>query len=382
MSGVNKKILLLGGTGTMGAYLVELLSQQTDVQVDVTSRSIRESKGNIRYIQGNALDNSFLQKLLLNHYDAIVDFMVYKTEVFERRCKMLLDATDQFVYISSARVYADDGKGLTENSPRLLDVCKDADFLKTDNYALAKARQEDILRAQGTDGYTIIRPYLTYSNIRFQMGHLEKEGWLYRAMKGHTVVFPSELLDKKTTLTHGRDVARGICSIIGKNECLGKVYNIVSPQAYTWKEVIEMYQKIIFEETGKVFKIDYTQGQPVDLINTPDYLIEYDRTYNRFFNIEQMKGFVSADNFYSLEEGLRECLHIFLKEPKWKFSNQQWKLEVLRDKFTGEKADKNDFPSTEDYKIYSIYWASPRVGQLLIFIKEAVSRVYCKFFIR
>ena len=49
--------------------------------------------------------------------------------------------------------------------------------------------------------WTIIRPYKTYNNNRLQLGMYEKEEWLYRLMMGKTLVFPTELKKRKTTLT-------------------------------------------------------------------------------------------------------------------------------------------------------------------------------------
>ena len=69
------KILILGGTGAMGVYLVpELLNMGHDVYV--TSRSERAS-GNekLHYIQGDAHNNTFITRLLEDKYDASGEFM-------------------------------------------------------------------------------------------------------------------------------------------------------------------------------------------------------------------------------------------------------------------------------------------------------------------
>ena len=141
-------ILVLGGTGAMGVHLVELLSQRGDA-VWVTSRRERPSRKNVTYVRGDAHDNDFLQTLLVGRrWDAIVDFMVYRTGEFRHRMPQLLAATAQYVFLSSSRVYADSAEPITEDSPRLLDVSTDATYLKTDEYALAKARQENALREE------------------------------------------------------------------------------------------------------------------------------------------------------------------------------------------------------------------------------------------
>ena len=52
------EILILGGTGAMGVPLVKLLAK--DNKLFVTTRSQKENKGNITYIQGNAKDREYL----------------------------------------------------------------------------------------------------------------------------------------------------------------------------------------------------------------------------------------------------------------------------------------------------------------------------------
>ncbi|MCC8192298.1 MAG: NAD-dependent epimerase/dehydratase family protein [Ruminococcus sp.] len=76
------KVLLLGGTGAMGAYLAEILAKRGD-DVFVTSRSDRKASQGITYIKGNAHNVEFLKGVISEHYDVIVDFMAYNTVEFK-----------------------------------------------------------------------------------------------------------------------------------------------------------------------------------------------------------------------------------------------------------------------------------------------------------
>lgn len=274
------KILILGGTGAMGVHLVEILSGRGD-EVFVTSRRARPSHDNITYIQGDAHDDGFLESLLSGRrWDAIIDFMVYATGEFRRRAPLLLDATAQYVFLSSARVYADSDAPITEESPRLLDVSQDREYLATDEYALAKARQEDILRAEcGKGNWTIVRPYITYSEIRLQLGVLEKEAWLARALHGQTVVFSKDIADKMTTLTYGYDVARGIAALIGREKALGEAFHITCDRPIRWREVLNLYIEVLERKTRQRPKVLLTDTAPHI---TPQ--VKYDRYYNREFD--------------------------------------------------------------------------------------------------
>lgn len=185
----------------MGVYLLERL-KQTEHEVYVTSRSGHPDEGNIHYIEGNAKDDDFLLPLLANGYDCIIDFMVYSTFEFVDRYKQLLAAAKQYIFLSSYRVYADNGlEPITEESPLLLDVVKDAKYRKTDEYALTKARQEKLLRESGSGNYTIVRPSVTFSKLRFQLGTLEAGVLIHRMLQKRPVVFARDILKKQAAFS-------------------------------------------------------------------------------------------------------------------------------------------------------------------------------------
>lgn len=218
-------ILILGGTGAMGKPLVDILAEKKDAYIYVTTRSKRENRGNIKYIIGNARDDEFMKHILkIRDWDVIIDFMAYSTKEFERRYVSFLENCKQYVFISSCRVYAKSDAPITEKTDRLLDVCKDDIYLNTDEYALSKARQENLLFESRKKNFTIIRPSITYNSHRLQLGVLEKEHWLYRAMHGRTIVFSKDIADKLTAMTTGYDVALAMSNVIGEETALGEVF--------------------------------------------------------------------------------------------------------------------------------------------------------------
>lgn len=335
------KVLVLGGTGAMGVHLVQLLSDN-GIDTVVTSRGYRCSKGNVRYIQGSALDERFLRTVLQEHWNVIVDFMVYTTSVFEKRAETLLAATDQYVFLSSARVYADSEKPIAETSPRLLDVSQDAEFLATDEYSLAKARQEDVLKRSGKTNWTIIRPYITYSENRLQLGVLEKEEWLYRAIHGRTIVFSSEINEKLTTLSYGLDIARGILSIIGDLRAFGETFHITTRKAVKWGDVLTIYLNVLEKHLGRRPKVLLQDLSQFMEWKSAKYQIEYDRLFDREFDDSKMLNHIDTHSFLEIESGLERCLKSFLKNPK--FNNINWNAEALKDRQVKECALLKEIP--------------------------------------
>lgn len=319
----------------MGAHLVQILADRGD-KVSVTTRSPRQSSANIAYIQGNAKEDSFLAPLLARKWDAIVDFMVYTTPVFEQRAPKFLAATDQYIFLSSARVYADSNRPISEESPRLLDSSDDAKFLATDEYSLAKARQENILHQSGCKNWTIIRPYITYSEQRLQLGILEKEEWLYRALRGRTIVFSEDIASRFTSLTYGLDVAGAMAAIIGEPHALGEAYHITQRDAATWRHVLGLYLAVLEKHLGKRPKVlllglcDFSRCKPAE------YRIKYDRLFNRTFDSSKIAEFIDLQGFRSLEQGLTRCLEEFLEKPD--FLVIDWRAEAIKDRYSGEMA--------------------------------------------
>ena len=166
----------------------------------------RKQERNITYIVGDAHDIDFYASLLNErYYKAIIDFMTYTTSDFRIRHEILLGATDQYFFLSSSRVYADDSIITRRFTIQYLDTVEDKKYLKTDEYALCKARQEAILKRSGQKNFTIIRPYITYSENRLQLGVFDKDTFIYRALKGRPIVVSDDIMQHITTLTYGYD---------------------------------------------------------------------------------------------------------------------------------------------------------------------------------
>lgn len=238
------KVLVLGGTGAMGKYCVpELL--RLGHRVDVAALDALESNNpNLRYIVGNVKQDGVTEKLLKEgNYDAVIDFMTYGTKEFENTYKLFLDNTKHYIFISSCRVFAD-CPPITEKSPRLLDVCTDPEFMATDDYALYKAREEDMLRNSGKKNWTICRPATTFSTGRYQLVTLEAPQFIHRMKMGKAVVLPKEAMDKEATLGWGGDVGVMIARLVLNDEAFGEDFNVATGEYHTWREIAAMYTEL------------------------------------------------------------------------------------------------------------------------------------------
>lgn len=347
------KILILGGTGAMGKHLVNLLALQNDVEIWVTSRRIRSNRINVFYIQGNAHDLTFLSSLLTRRFDIVIDFMSYSMSEFRERLLYLLSSCGHYFFLSSSRVYADSESPLTEDSPRLLDVSTDSVYLSSEEYSLTKARQENLLYESGYSNWTIIRPYITYSESRLQLGVQEMENWLYRALCGRTIVFSKDIAKKMTTLTYGLDVARGMAALVGKEEAKGESFHIITSESIQWNGVLEIYLDVLEQHIGIRPKVIMTEkSYKLDFL-ARKYQVIYDRLYNRCFDNSKIARFIDVNTFQSPINGLRSCLATFLNKPKFRAIN--FGDEAIFDRIAGERTSWSEIPTLKQKVKYGLY---------------------------
>ena len=304
------RVLLLGGTGAMGVNLASRLAAR-GADVVVTSRRARESTDpRISFLRGDAHDEAFVDEALGEGWDAVVDFMVRPTAEFEAVFPKFLASCEQYVFVSSYRVYAD-SPVITEGSPRLLDVVDDPAYLGTDEYALSKARCEDLLRSCGCGNWTIVRPAVTYDGSgRFQLGVLEAGDWLWRALNGVPVPFPRDMLGKQATMSWGGDVAEMIARLMGSDAALGEAFTVSTAEHRSWREVADIYREVV----------PSLELAPCDLesfieVRGGEYQIRYDRMFDRVVDNSKVLAVtgLAQGELTTLEEGLTGQLRAFLE---------------------------------------------------------------------
>ena len=356
-----KKVLVFGGTGAMGVYLLPELVKLC-YTVHCTSRTQRNNREGITFILGDAKNKNWLKEVLIQtQYDAIIDFMIYDKENFHELSELYLNATDHYIFLSSYRVYAD-SKILTEESPRLLNVSLDSKYLRTNEYALCKARQEDILRSNRQKNWTIVRPTITFSKERFQLATYEAGTLLHRVKHELPIVLPKELLETETTLTYGGDAAKMISRLVLNEKAFSEVFNVSTSEHHTWEYVSSLYKKAIELETRVCTMKQYEK------IHQGHYAqLRYDRMYNRIIDNRKVLAVTGLT-----EEDLTP-LAVALPRELEPFPYIRYKVNITQClKLDALLGTKTPLPSGVGSinKIYYIFATTPGLKQILWIIKK------------
>lgn len=316
---MNKKILVVGGTGAMGVYLVpELLKMGYIVDVLAWDAGVSNNQ-NLRYIQGNAKDYAIVEKILKQEYAAVVDFMIYYTsDEYEHFLTLYLQHTEHYIFLSSYRVYADKEHPIKETSPRILDVTNDEKLLNSGDYCIYKAQTEDFLASSDFTNWTIVRPAITYSKHRFQLITMEYELVLRRMQEKKTLVLPEPAMKKQATMSWAGDVARMLARLVLNKQAYQEIYSVCTSEHHTWEEVAQIYQRI----GGLTYCTTDTDSflniiAPENIHAKQQLLLDryYDRIMDnsKILNITGMK----QSELMPLEQGLSRELAAFPRNYAW-----------------------------------------------------------------
>ena len=280
-----KKVLVLGATGAMGQYLVPRLASM-GYRVDAVALvDPKEPVPGVSYLKANVKEPGVLQKLLENRYDGIVDFMIYSSWELPGRLACFVDHTDHYIYLSSYRIYDNKEHPIRESSPRLIDASENIVLRNSDDYSIYKARGENILRSFSRKNWTIIRPAITYSLMRYQLVTLEAPNTVGRARAGKAVVVPEQAKNVQATMSWAGDVARMIAGLLFLDQARGETYTVSTSEHRTWGEIADYYKEICNLQSIWVDKEEY-----ISILNSDPYSfgarwqLEYDRLFDRIID--------------------------------------------------------------------------------------------------
>lgn len=313
-----KRVLVIGGTGVMGSYLVPKLLER-GFRVDAaTLDNVTSVNPNLTYYQNNFLDYHVIRRFLNGrHYDAIIDFMTYSTAQYAERYELLLSSAEHFIFVSSYRVYTDLDVPTRENSPRLLDVTTDTEFLSSDDYSLFKAREENILRSSKFTNWTIVRPSITYSSNRIAFVTLELPLMLRRSEAGKPIYIPHEAWDVEATCTWAGDTAEMIARLLFREEAMCEAYSVCTAEHQTWGTIAGYYKDLIGADIRTIPVEDYLQFFGNTL--TARVQLYYDRCLQRVMDNSKVLQVTSMkqSEFTSVYDGISRMLQQIPKEKVW-----------------------------------------------------------------
>jgi len=316
-----KHALLVGGGGTLGLYTAEELLK-LGYRVDIICLENHTSDNpNLKFITASVTDQLLTGLFSEVHYDTVIDFIWYPhlEDWASGRNELLLNNTDQLIFLSSYRVYADKQHPITESAPRWLDVSKEPMLVNEETYAYPKCRCEDWLRASAHKNWTIVRPLISFSHYRLDLVTVPTGLLFDRLLNRKKILLPIAAKNKVAGVGWAGNIGKMMAHLCGKKDALGETFTLGSGENKTWEEVAEYYTSLFGAEFLWVDSADYVKYATSDDMSAW-WMLAYDRLLDRTIDnshVLKVTG-LSPDDFKKIPEALKLEMDILLSHPDLK----------------------------------------------------------------
>lgn len=301
-----KKVLIIGGTGTISTPIMKKLAADPEVELYVLNRGHKVSmlsKGVTSFI-GDIHDIEHTKELLDGHvFDCVINFIIMTQDQAIENIELFQNKTKQFIFISTVVVLNHE-----------ITCCVDETSEKGNKYSRygqEKAACEDIfLKAKKESGFpvTIVRPTQTYSDARIPLSVKGKSCWpvIKRMLDGKEVIVHGDGQSVWAS-THADDFAKGFVNLVGNYEAVGEIYQIMNNELHTWDMVYQTLAKLLHVEYKPVYISTeiLRQSKKYDFEGS----IQGDKRWSNIFDATKIKQ-ISPD--FKCEINLEKGLSMYL----------------------------------------------------------------------
>ena len=312
-----KRVLLVAGTGTLGGPTYSELVK-LGYAVDVISlEDFASVTPRLSFLKADASTDRMQKFLDGRRYDAIVDFIhVPEKGPQARRIDLMLEHTDQFVFLSSYRTYSGRDRVITESSEQWIDAPANDRMLAEDDYAIPKARGERHLMASGRKNWTIVRPVISFTHYRLDLVTVGAYAILFRTAAGKAIPLPAEVRDKHCSVTWGGNTGLQIAHLIGKGDALGEAFTLGTDEGLTWADVASFYEEFAGARFEWIPAADYLRIA-TDNSYMQEQMIWTDRNLDRRVDFSKVMRVTGLDpaRFMSCRDAIAHELTVLSERP-------------------------------------------------------------------
>ena len=223
-----KKVLFIGGTGTISTAITEL-APKCGFELYLLNRGNKTHlvPKSVQLIEADINNEEDVkQKLEGMNFDVVVQFIAFHPDALKRDIRLFTGKTKQYIFISSASAYHKplSSPYITESTPL---------FNPFWEYSRNKIACEDYLMAQYRNhGFpiTIVRPSHTYGNTDIPLaihGNHGSYSVINRIKTGKKVIVHGDG-NSLWTLTHNSDFAKAFVGLMGNSHAIGEAVHITS----------------------------------------------------------------------------------------------------------------------------------------------------------
>lgn len=282
-----KKVLIIGGTGTISSPITKKLAVDKDVELYVLNRGTNNGKlpQGVNHIKGNIQEVEAMKKIMKDYsFDSVINFIVWSPADAKNNVEIFQGKTKQFIYISTVCVLNH------EVTCNIDETCAIGN--EYSDYGQSKAAAEKVfLDAKETTGFpaTIVRPTQTYSDHRIPLSVKGGGCWpvVSRMLRGKKVIIHGDGQSVWAS-THADDFAEGFYKLVANDSTIGEIYQIMNPEPHTWDMIYQALAELLNVE----YKPVYIGTDILKLSKTYNFMgsIQGDKRWSNIFDISKVQA--------------------------------------------------------------------------------------------
>ncbi|MDR0888789.1 MAG: NAD-dependent epimerase/dehydratase family protein [Coriobacteriales bacterium] len=240
MDGLDKKVLIIGGSYFVGRVFCMLASRERYAELYVVNRGRYSLDApNVHEYKSDRHDTKNMLSILPDvAFDAVIDFCAYEPGDIAEQLRALRGRCKRYVYISTSSVYEPSELPKTEDTPLLGEFAAD----EVSQYVAKKLSLErelaDEAAKDGTD-YVVIRPSFIYGPYNYA----PRESWfIKKIVQGGTVPMPTDAT-ADFNMVYVSDVARALMLVAAKPGAANMTYNLAAPERVNYGILMEQLER-------------------------------------------------------------------------------------------------------------------------------------------
>ena len=336
-----KKVLIIGGTGTISTPITKFLAEDSDVDLYVLNRGSRKDElpEKVHRLTADIRKDSEQIKEMIKdlYFDSIINFLVMDKNDAKMNIDLFKGKTDQFIFIST--VVALD-HSVSCNVDEKLPYGN-----RYSTYGRNKEECERLFLDEADFPVSIVRPTQTYSLNRIPLSVKGKSYWSVcsRMIKGKEVIVHGDGQGVWAG-SHADDLARLFMPLIANKETIGEIYQIMNPESYTW----DMIYQALADELGGTYRPVYISSELLDGSKRYNWkeAIHGDKHFSNIFDISKIRKFNPEYEFsIDMKKGIRMFVEYMNKHPEEKKEDPEFdrwcddtieKYKKLKERFIEE----------------------------------------------
>lgn len=309
-----KKVLFIGGTGTISTAITEL-APRCGFELYLLNRGNRASlvPEGVKVIQADIYNEADVaEKLDGMTFDVVAQFIAFHPDALKRDVRLFSGKTKQYIFISSASAYQKplSSPYITESTPLYNPFWEySRNKIACEEYLMEEYRKNNF-------PVTIVRPSHTYGDFDVPLavhGNNGSYSVIDRIKNGKKVIVHGDG-NSLWTLTHSSDFAKAFVGLMGNFHAIGEALQITSDESLSWNQIYE----IIGDALGVKPKLVHIPSDTLAKAHG-DYIggLLGDKAHTVIFDNSKIKrlvpGFTATIRF---DEGVRRTLAYIEKHPE------------------------------------------------------------------